>query len=320
MKRNNKDIEKCMYDRKEKMSGIRKRLLIYIILIINTMMIILFLNTTNVLKQYVTYEEFSDTALKGTYKIENIDDYLKFADTVNKGNTYLDCEIILMNDLDFQSAIDIPVIGLEKETIFSGTFNGNGHTIRGINMINPNEKAAMFASVDGMILNLTLQDCRFEGSVCGGIAAELKSNGAILNCRADVEYSGAQSGALAGISRGYLFNCVGKGEYLTANNNGWMIEECYLENDESYVSVVDGNTVLDAFQAADMLNKHLPRTGAFHGRTDMLLWNAENSLELSDKKAPLLEEILVKAQIDGKEICLKAYYSHRADHWSVALQ
>ena len=157
-------------------------------------------------KQHVTYDEFSEIAKRGTYKIENADDYLKFADTVARGNTYNDCEIVLMNDLDFRNMHDIPVIGSDEkaETIFSGTFNGNGHTIRGINMINPNEKAAMFASVDGMILNLTLQDCRFEGSVCGGIAAELKSNGASLNCRADVEYSGAQSGALAGISRGYL--------------------------------------------------------------------------------------------------------------------
>lgn len=287
----------------------------------NTLLIIFVLGVRNVWNDRIVYETFSNTLKRGTYKIENIDDYLTFSDTVANGNTYLGCEIVLMNDLDFQAMKEIPVIGLEKnvETIFSGVFNGNGHTISGINIVNPNGKAAMFASVDGMILNLTLQESRFEGAMCGGFAAELKSNGVILNCRAEIEYAGEQSGALAGISRGYLFNCVGNGERLADSINGGTTEECYLENDERYHSALDVNIVLDRYQMAETLNKHLPRSGAFHGRTDMLLWSAENQLELTDKKAVLLEELLVEAQIDGKEIWLKAYYSHGLDHWSVAV-
>lgn len=291
------------------------------ILLVNTLLIMLLSGITGVWNERIVYETFSDTSKKGTYKIETVDDYLNFAQTVANGNTYTECEIVLMNDLDFRMIEEVPVIGLTEnaETIFSGIFNGNGHTIRGLNIVNAEGKAAMFASVDGMILNLTLQDSTFEGSMCGGFAAELKSNGVILNCRAEIEYHGEQSGALAGISRGYLFNCVGNGECLADSINGGATEECYLQNNGKYHSVLDVNIVYDAYQMAETLNKHLPRSGAFHGRTDLFLWSAENQLELSAEKASLLDEILVNVELDGKEVELKAYYSHGVDHWSVAL-
>ena len=290
-------------------------------LLMNTLVILLALGIRNVWNERVVYETFSDTVKKGTYKIENVEDYLKFADTVAKGNTYLNCEIVLMNDLDFQNVKEVPVIGLKEneETIFSGIFNGNGHTIRGIQIKNPDGKAGMFASVDGMVLNLTLQDSRFEGAVCGGIAAELKSNGVILNCCVEAECSGAQSGSIAGDFRGYLFNCVGNGERLQSNDNSGMIESCYLAKEDVYYSVLDESVVLDKVQAAEALNQHLPRSGAFHGRTDMFMWSAEHELALTGEKAAVLEEIQVNAQIDGKEVALKAYYSHQTDHWCVAL-
>ena len=86
----------------------RKVLLISIVLIINTLIIGGFLTVHAILEQRVTYEMFSDTEKPGVYKIETIEDYLKFADTVSKGNTYKNCEIVLMNDLDFQNVEEVP--------------------------------------------------------------------------------------------------------------------------------------------------------------------------------------------------------------------
>lgn len=299
----------------------RKVLLISIVLIINTLIIGVFFTVHAILEQRVTYEMFSDTEKPGVYKIETIEDYLKFADTVSKGNTYKNCEIVLMNDLDFQNVEEVPVIGLAKntETIFSGVFDGNGHTIYGMNIKNPSGNAAMFASVDGMVLNLTLSDSRFEGSLCGGIAAELKSNGVILNCYAQAECNGKLSGALAGTCRGYLFNCVGEGDCLTSDGSVGIMENCFLAKDGAYQAVSDETQVFDTVQAAEALNRHLPRSGAFHGKSELFMWGDEHGLKLTDEKAALLDEIIVNTQINGKEVGLKAYYSHGTDHWCVAL-
>jgi hypothetical protein len=223
----------------------KKVLFISLVLIINTLIIGVFFTVHAILEQRVTYEMFSDTEKAGVYKIETIEDYLKFADTVSKGNTYKNCEIVLMNDLDFQNVEEVPVIGLAKntETIFSGVFDGNGHIIYVMNIKNPSGNAAMFASVDGMVLNLTLSDSRFEGSLCGGIAAELKSNGVILNCYAQAECNGKLGGALAGTCRGYLFNCVGAGDCLTADGSVGIMENCFLAKDGVYQAVSETEQV-----------------------------------------------------------------------------
>lgn len=290
------------------------------LLVINTLIVLFALGVKEAWNAIVVYEEFSENPKEGTYKIETVEDYLQFAETVSKGNSYKNCEIILMEDLDFQGIGKIPVAGSGEEiTTFFGTFNGNGHTIRGINISNPEGDAALFADLGGMVLNLVVKESRFEGQVCAGIAIELKSGGSILNCYVDAECVGEIVGALTGRLRGYLFNCVASAKALYGERRGAYVEECYLKNDAQYVSALDESIILDTLTVAERLNGYLPRVSAFHNRLDMLKWNGDSELVLTDEKAVLLEEVLVETEIDQERTILKAYYSHHQDHWNVAL-
>lgn len=290
------------------------------LLVINTFIVLFALGVKDAWNAIVFYEEFSEIPKEGTYKIETVEDYIKFAETVSMGNSYKNCEIILMEDLDFQHVEKIPVAGSGEEiTTFFGTFNGNGHKICGVDMNVADGDAALFADLGGMVLNLTLKESQFTGQVCAGIAVELKSGGSILNCYVDAECDGELAGTLAGRLRGYLFNCVATGDTLYGERRGAYVEQCYLENGAQYVSAVDETIVLNVSTVIEQLNAYLPRVSAFHNRLDMLKWSGENVPALTDEKAVLLEEVLVETKINKKRTILKAYYSHHQDHWSVAL-
>lgn len=291
------------------------------VLLANTLLIILLLNLNNIVELPVTYECFSEIAKEGTYKIETVDDYITFAQTVNAGNDYKNCEIVLMEDLDFQNISQVPVIGLteNEKIIFLGRFNGNGHTLKGMKVVNPNGIAAMFADFAGTIFNLTIQDGYFEGDVCAGIAADFRSEGAIVNCRVDAELKGRIAGAFTGDFRGFLFNCVASENSLIGDNKGGYAEECYLEKDGKYISIIDENVVLDSIGTAQNLNAHLARCGDFHGISEMLIWSSENGLWITDEKAVLLKNVSTAIMVNGKEMPLNAYYSHINNHWCIAL-
>lgn len=76
---------------------------------------------------------------------------------------------------------------------FSGTFDGNGHTISGLTITNANITAethiGMFKIVNGTVKNLTLDTVSITASVSkaarfdiGAISAQLGDNASILNC------------------------------------------------------------------------------------------------------------------------------------------
>ena len=66
----------------------KKLKILSVALLINTLVIVLFLAFRQVGNNTILYEAFSETAKEGVYKIETIEDYLEFADTVEKGNDY----------------------------------------------------------------------------------------------------------------------------------------------------------------------------------------------------------------------------------------
>ena len=154
-------------------SGKRKCLFVLTTIMVITISVLLILSYRKRMEQAFSYVEFSVEEKEGCYKIESIEDYLKFAETVAAGNKYEWCEIRLNADLDFSDMEDVPIIGLDgEETLeFKGIFNGNGHTIRGLHMSNPSGEAGMFANLGGSVVNLRMEDCSVEGIVCGAITA-----------------------------------------------------------------------------------------------------------------------------------------------------
>lgn len=273
------------------------------------------------MEHMVFYKEFSIEPKEGCYEITNIEDYLDFAETVALGNNYEWCEIHLNSDLDFHGMEDVPVIGLSGEELleFKGFFQGNGHTIRGLSILNSEGVSGMFANLGGVVMNLRLEDCSFEGITCGGITAKSMVNAVILNCQVDAKTSGETHGAIAGEFYGYIFNCVAIEKQLVGElHTGWT-EQCYYVEDGEYFSIDGESEGIGAEIAAKNLNGSLPRVSAFHEVYDLCQWDAGEELTLSGNKTELLKSLTARLYIHNEEMELKGYYSQNDDFWCMAV-
>ena len=302
-------------------SGKRKCLFVFTMIMVITISVLLILSCRKRMEQAFSYEEFSVEEKEGCYKIENIEDYLKFAETVTDGNKYEWCEIRLNADLDFSDMEDVPIIGLDgEETLeFKGIFNGNGHTIRGLHMSNPSGEAGMFANLGGIVVNLRMEDCCFEGTVCGAITAKSMVNAVVINCDIDAKTSGETHGAIAGKFYGYIFNCVITEEQLAGElHTGWS-EQCYIEREGKYFLIDSEDAGIDAKEVKNCLNAHLPRVSGFHEVYDLCQWKLDDGLKLDKEKAELLSSVAAKLYIHNEEIELKGYYSQNDDYWCIVI-
>jgi len=303
-------------------NGSRKRIVALIIIAMLTIVVVIILGQRESIEQAFSYKEFSVMESEGCYEIDSVEDYLKFAETVALGKEYKWCEIHLNRDLDFSKVENMPVIGLGDEEIvaFQGIFNGNGHTISGLSVSNPDGPAGMFANLGGIVKNLSMKDCKFTGSECGGITANSMLNAVILNCDIDAGTEGETHGTIAGKFYGHIFNCVAAGEQIVGElHTGWL-EQCYYKNNESYFLAGAESEEIPAEHAAQFLNGNLPRTAAFHGIYDLCEWDIDETLHLSEKKAEVLEKLSARLVLAHNEVIeLKGYYSQSTDHWCFAL-
>ena len=81
-------------------------------------------------------------------EIHNIDDLIAFRNSVNGGNRHLGLTVRLMNNLDI-SHIPWAPIGMSAANNFSGTFDGNGFAIRGLNAIIGTSNFGFFGHTSG---------------------------------------------------------------------------------------------------------------------------------------------------------------------------
>ena len=113
--------------------------------------------------------------IKDAYFINNTDDWNVFATAVNNGNTYADKLVVLGADITVSQKIG----NSDTNKFFSGTFDGNGHTVT--------------ANIKGMALfNLikgaTIKNLTVAGTITGGIHTagvvgySLGSGNKIENC------------------------------------------------------------------------------------------------------------------------------------------
>jgi Divergent InlB B-repeat domain/The GLUG motif len=116
----------------------------------------------------------------------------------------------LMADLDFTGEQPLEVIAPTDARSFTGVFEGNGHTVRGLQIGSPtNTHAALFGWVGtgAVIRDLRLIDARIEGtSVVGGITA--RNAGRILRCSVTGQINGLQEvGGIVAINSGTVEDC-----------------------------------------------------------------------------------------------------------------
>ena len=153
----------------------------------------------------------------GFYHLYNREHFDWFAANVN---TQRDLNVILETEIDLTGATWIPL----TPTGYQGTFDGNGHTIKGLTINNDTQYTGLFARVTGgTIKDLTLEDVQIASvnSMVGALVGEL-TYGTLsgINVTGSVEATFGANACLGGIvgSAGsatgpvVIENCVNKAD------------------------------------------------------------------------------------------------------------
>ena len=178
--------------------------------------------------------ETADTAEKETFHIGTVDDLLQLADSCRLDSWSKNRTVYLDADLELTGS------GFAGIPSFSGVFEGQGHTISGLSLVDDGSVIGFFryvqqgANVRDLVIRGrsmptgsrstvggiagsnagTLHNCRFEGvssgaSVVGGIAGTNLATGVIESCTTTGSVYGAHFiGGIAGENHGIIANCT----------------------------------------------------------------------------------------------------------------
>lgn len=150
----------------------------------------------------------------GQYELSSKLHMLWFAKNFSSGED----SAVLMDNIDMKDVEWTP-IGT-KNMPFSGNFDGNGHTISGLNY--SGEYAGLFGYMNnGTISNIKLADSSFaNGTASGGICA-VNNGGTIENCAVDnVAVSGGTAGGICGQNSGTITDCFFSGNVSSDGKYG----------------------------------------------------------------------------------------------------
>ena len=140
-----------------------------------------------------------------TYEVYNAEGLKNIAELVNE-EWKLGINITLTADIDL-SGIDWTPIGIDYNHLYTGTFNGGGHTITGLTVTGSNEYTGLFGRIGsgGKVMNVKLEGVQIESdnetSAVGGVAGW--SYGNIENCSVSGSVSGSGMNGVAGGVVGY---------------------------------------------------------------------------------------------------------------------
>ncbi len=164
-----------------------------------------------------------------TVTITSVNDLIAFQKSVNNG-TFCCGTVKLMADLNLSGTKWSPIGTIDHP--FEGTFDGNGHTISGLNIKSDGTYIGFFGyAYRSDIKNLTLKDVKVTGEVdVGGMVGWL-DGGSLTNCSisgsVDAGKNGFYTGGLVGYSSGVIGNCSAS---CTVNGNyvvGGLVGEEY---------------------------------------------------------------------------------------------
>lgn len=180
-----------------------------------------------------------------------------FANKVNTQSTSLSA--MLENDIDLSKTVKqgeswIPIAYETKQ--FSGTFDGQGHTIKGL-VIENGEEEKNYGLFGTIHLSGVVQNVKIEGKISllgkeyngedyspidhsygGAIAGE--NRGTIINCDNAADIIGTYTGGIAGVNRGVIGNCRNSGNIIGYEEIGGItglnIDNYYNNNKPASIS------------------------------------------------------------------------------------
>lgn len=101
--------------------------------------------------------------------LSTAEDLTAFAEEVNGGDTYADQTVALGADIDLTDTAWTPIgayyYGEGTDRAFSGTFNGNGYAVKGIEWNNVGETAENEGGLFGYLANATVKNVTVEANI-----------------------------------------------------------------------------------------------------------------------------------------------------------
>ncbi|QGY44467.1 T9SS type A sorting domain-containing protein [Maribellus comscasis] len=242
---------------------------------------------------------------------------------------FLDSYYVLMNDLDFSGSAwcaDSSASGWEPISTFTGSFNGNGHTISNLYINrNASDSIGLFgrlsgASIDslsvssvnitgngylgglaGYVSGSTIKECNTSGEIngsnenIGGLCGKLDNYATVSNCYSTVNtYGGSFTGGLVGYNlQGTIRNCYATGYVNGDNYVGGLVgynDWCTINGSYFYAENSQQNSGIgydkNSQTVTGLTNEQMKQQGSFPGFDFTNIWEIT-----SGKTFPRLKNI-----------------------------
>ena len=140
-------------------------------------------------------------------------------------NNNVSAHYILTEDIDLKG-VDFTPIGNADSGAFTGSFDGNGHTISNLNVFS-GKYAGLFGCNEGVIQNVTLSEIYVYGTrYLGGVVAENTAVGVVSDCvvqsgvvESDGGINSIHAGGICGTNSGELSGSFSNGASVTVSND-----------------------------------------------------------------------------------------------------
>ena len=140
-------------------------------------------------------------------------------------NNNVSAHYILTEDIDL-TGVDFTPIGNADSGAFTGSFDGNGHTISNLNVFS-GKYAGLFGCNEGVIQNVTLSEIYVYGTrYLGGVVAENTALGVVSDCvvqsgvvESDGGINSIHAGGICGTNSGELSGSFENGASVTVSND-----------------------------------------------------------------------------------------------------
>ena len=175
----------------------------------------------------------------GSYTVTSADGLMNVAELVNGGKT--DINITLTADIDLTGK-DWAPIGTSFSNKYTGTFDGGGHTIKGLTVTTNDQFVGLFGSIGnaGTVKNVMMEDVQITSNPSSGFAGGVAgfSDGTIENCSVSGSVSGTVyvGGVVGAQWNGSITGCsssatvkgmVDVGGVVGQTNDGATMTACY---------------------------------------------------------------------------------------------
>lgn len=229
----------------------------------------------------------SSDSLVQTFEINSKDDFQDFAENCRKNSWSKNKNVILNCDINLGGS------GFTGISSFSGSFNGNGHTISGLYIEAGDEAVGLFRYLEA---NGEISDLTVSGTInssdsrdyIGGIVGV--NSGSIINCNFEGNITGFNvAGGIAGLNggNGQIIECINKGKITSQTNVGGIAginrgtitdssNNGNVNSDSSWVDNTDENENSD-YSVIDQIRESGKNIGGIAGWSNGIIANSTNN-------------------------------------------